>query len=819
MTFDLSVLRARWLPRDRLISPAMIVLVSLGAIFVLSHPPSASTVRLLHDFQMPMAVLLVCFLALTFRKKGLLWELCSLVLVITLFILPLIYKWQTAFFNGSMIGGLLPWQDALAYYTGAQHLTEAGFLTQWTTRRPLFTGFLTVLLWITRNNLQLALTFLALFNGLAVFLAGREIQRVTNAFVASTFIVICYWYYIEHAGTVTTENLAFCMSVLAIAFLIRGSERTSLAAISYGLFLLATALSIRAGAFFILPALLLWFLIVYRKVFGWKGFAAVCLAVLIAMGSNVLFQRSIGHPNGVLFSNYSETLYGLASGNAGWTQVYKDYPDVVYSAIYGLAIDKIRSEPGLFIQGMAGAFRDYFRRDRGAFSFLRLVGDRNAGNISLWILTWAGIAAILYRSKNARSWMILFAWAGILFSTFLLPPIDANFMRVYAATVPFTAFLTALGLGVPEIFFQKLGLSLPASQPEWKTDLWLLPFSMGLLLVLLLSPLIVRVIQNPVKIGSSLGCAPDEVEILFRTGDHSAIQLWNDDDVSRSFVPNVKASVFRKSMFHWTWTYTFITEEFMKLEPGYSINLGGMYTLWPQRSDGMESGFLLTKGKPLPPGDHQICVTPAADENLMGTFFYDTDSSPQKLEPSPSLPFANWARRLYGPLIFAIILSLFDFWRLRPARKLLVLGNLFLILASLFIYLHSTNQYPLSWSREVLKTENAVAAGGYGYQLNLGADWIEGRSPDGSPVVVYEDGIPLKKPNQDLSEVKQLGNGRYSIADGILFFSASDSSSPQNNGRTYEIYGPTLLPPFLKYVSYLAALVAVIFLARYFVAQ
>jgi hypothetical protein len=556
----------------------------------------------------------------------------------------------------------------------------------------------------------------------------------------------------------------------------------------------------------------------YTKVFGWKGIATVTFAVLIAMTSNVIFQKSIGSPNGVLFSNYSETLYGLASGNAGYARIYEDHPNVNYNDIYGLALDKIRREPGLLFQGMAGAFKDYFTGGMGAFSFLRLVNDKNTGNYSLWILTWAGIATFLCRPKKALSWMMLFAFIGILFSTFLLPPIDANYMRVYAATFPFTAFLAASGLGFPETLFQKSGFSVPASFSEWKTDSWLLPYSVGLLSVCLVSPLIVKLIQNPMNIRTSVGCAPNEVEILFRMGNHSSINILNDVNVGRSFVPDIKVSVFRESMFSRSWTYPHITQELKNLEPGYSVSIGGFYMISPQRSDGVHSGFLLKMGEPLPAGDHQICVIPASDENLKGSFFYYVSApttAAESLAPRNELPFTNWIRRFYGLILFVIALSLFDFWSLNPSRKLFLIGILFLIITSVFIHLHNTNIYPLIRARQVLKTENLLSVGGYGYKLDMEVDWIDGLSPD-APLVVYENGIALKKPNEDLSEIKTLGRGRFSVKDGELFFSASDNSDPRNNGRTYEIHGPTPVSQFIKYVSYLSFLVAIFFLGKHF---
>ena len=88
---------------------------------------------------------------------------------------------------GYLIGGLLPWSDAAGYYSGAQHLIYDGYLTEWATRRPLFSGFLAVLFSATSDNLQITLAILAMLNGLAVFFASRAIQK--NHQLANNWIV------------------------------------------------------------------------------------------------------------------------------------------------------------------------------------------------------------------------------------------------------------------------------------------------------------------------------------------------------------------------------------------------------------------------------------------------------------------------------------------------------------------------------------------------------------------------------------------------------------------------------------------------------
>jgi hypothetical protein len=145
-----------WNSSSRGILTALLMLSIAIATYtlVLLIPPPASLIGLLYNFHLAIAFLLVVFFGLVFSRKELSWDIISLTLVLILFGLPLIYKWQTARFYGYMFGGLLPWSDAQGYYTGAHHLMYDGNLSSWATRRPLFAGFLAVLLSNTGNNLQ-----------------------------------------------------------------------------------------------------------------------------------------------------------------------------------------------------------------------------------------------------------------------------------------------------------------------------------------------------------------------------------------------------------------------------------------------------------------------------------------------------------------------------------------------------------------------------------------------------------------------------------------------------------------------------------------
>jgi hypothetical protein len=798
----------------------MLLVASLIFTLVLIYPPPVSITNLLFNFHIQTGLLVVVLFTLIFAKKGLGWEGISLVFVIVLFGLPLIYKWQTAKLTGIMLGGLLPFSDANGYYAGAQSLMTGSSLSEFATRRPLFSGFFSVLLALTENNSQTSLAILAAFHGAATFFAAREIQKAHTAFAAATFVIVCYWYYCGIAGTIMTENLGFGFGCLGLVFLLQGGQRKTLWKIGFGLFLLTIALNVRAGAFFILPALLLWFAITYKKDFGWKGFLFASMAVFVAMTGNVIFTRAVGHPQGAIFSNYPYTLYGLASGNAGWRQVERDFPNAKPDEIIELAIRKIQRKPAQFALGMARAFQEYFSARTGAFSFLRLIYASDTASRLLWILTWMGVATALFSFTRNLSWMVLFAFLGIVASTTLVPPKDADNMRVYAATLPMTAYLVALGVILPQVVLQKLGfVSPPSFVTEWRTDHLLLPFSICLLVACLVLPILIKGLGHFPQMARSLPCLSNERLVLFLMGRGSSVTLVNDQEVKESYLPAIKVSDFRYGVDLGPAMYPFLTQELLNLEPGYTISFGGYRNVTSQNPTFIQSGYLITDGQLRPPGAHQICVIPANDENLKDLFFYDRHALGEKNQPlalvqkDPDL--AKIIRSFYGLGFLAILLGLFDFWSIPIAGKIFIFGNLVLILIGILMNLHSTLVYPLAWELRALQADHMVPVEGYAYEIDLGTDWMDRKLLGSSPAVVYENGSPLKHPNESPFNIKRRGKGRFSIQDGYLYFSSSDNSDPQKNGRLYEIYWPTPIPGLYRYGFYISCLVGVFSLVKY----
>jgi len=59
-----------------------------------------------------------------------------------------------------------------------------------------------------------------------------------------------------------------------------------------------------------------------------------------------------------------------------------------------------------------------------------------------------------------------------------------------------------------------------------------------------------------------------------------------------------------------------------------------------------------------------------------------------------------------------------------------------------------------------------------------------------SPVMVYEDDRPLGPGHSNFADIAKLGMGRFAHWRGNIFFSASDNTNPNTNGRRYWVVVP-----------------------------
>ena len=392
----------------------------------------------------------------------------GLVGALIVFSLPLSSLWFTGRTTYLHVGGLLPWSDPSNYYFGARHLLNEGYLDIWNMRRPLNAGFFATRLWLVNQDFQLALVLQAWVAALACFLAARELARSHGAAGGVMMFALLYEFMRPHLGIAMSEGLGLSFGCLGFVLLWAACEHTRpWPLVALGMMFLTLGLNARSGAFFVLPALLLWALWAFRAggSFGWQpagwGLVGLCAGFFL----NALLLWAFGSDTNMLHSIFAYHLYGLALGGKSWLQIYVDHPEVktmldqngegaVAKYIYGLAFQEFLNNPKLFFLAYWDGLKLYWHN---VFFFVEETGYYETGlygheqalsDVKLvrvfQILSFFPLGFLLLRARDHRLLQLGFVVVAIFASAPLL--LRNGGYRLFAATLPYVAAMPAVGV-------------------------------------------------------------------------------------------------------------------------------------------------------------------------------------------------------------------------------------------------------------------------------------------------------------------------------------------------------------------------------------
>lgn len=537
----------------------IVLAVSFFALILLNRSPNILRPLSLHartGFNAPLLLLFV-LLYLSFRLRGGIGRALSLTLTLALFALALAGLWAIGQTQSTVLSGIVPLYDAADYYADALRLQAGESFSDFSARRPLFAGFLSMLLWLTGQNLMAALGLLTLITAVACYLAAREIQSTHGPEAAVFVLIVLFLFYRHHSGTVMSENLGMPLGALGFALMWRGTAQKRSTLFWAGLFVTTLALNARAGAFFTLPLLILWSGWMFREAGRRFSFRVLLISVAVvftAFAANLVLVRLLAPPSGVPFANFSYTLYGLASGGQSWYYVFELHPQLLElpadeqsRIIYGMAFDLIRQDPGLLVKGALFNWSMLFSDTwYSAYSF---VGgeSRILRNISQWsilALCMLGLIRWFRKPDDPLTSLVGVSVIGILISVPFLPPTDAYRMRPYAVSMIVFGLLPALGL-----LFGMESLKLPflhrANQDDAKPGA-LLVFTSLLVSAGLLGPIVVNGLGRPPQFGQ-VSCGPglDLISIRFDPGTH--FNILREREPGLDWLPDFHIGRFRQN--------------------------------------------------------------------------------------------------------------------------------------------------------------------------------------------------------------------------------------------------------------------------------
>jgi hypothetical protein len=520
-----------------------------------------------HGFSLWLLGTLI-ILILTLKFDSLAGRTLAFCLVLLLFALPLNALWRQGYGEMQIIGGLLSFSDSARYYQEASRLLSGFPLTGFGARHPFFPAILSTFLWMMGHNLQITLAFLVFLASISVFFAARSLQSTHGPVVASLFILFSFLFYRRFIGMTDTENLGFILGMIAFTLLWHGASNQNKKIIMAGLFFSSIALNARPGPFFILPTLLIWFIVSFFKPIrlnNWQVFSLGSFLILLPFIINLGLLNLLSDKADGLFSNYAYTLYGISDGGSGWEQIYSDHPEILEltehqaaNFAYQQAIKNIREDPKASLQSVLIAYKDFFSTNHSsAYGFLS-GGDLTAFDsvkpvniivyrilrILVWCLFLLGLSWLYKERKRRVHTLLLWAIVGIIISVPFLPPRDAAIMRVYAASIPFIITIPLMGLNwfLPRFRFIKF-----ESRSNHLTSCLVLILGIFLFICMIVIPVGFRlVIHQPSY--QHFNCQNALTPAVIKIYNNSYIVVREDQSIIKPVLPKIKQSDFIRSL-------------------------------------------------------------------------------------------------------------------------------------------------------------------------------------------------------------------------------------------------------------------------------
>jgi hypothetical protein len=455
----------------------------------------------------------------------------------------------------SAIGGLIPYNDAAAYFEGAERLLQDGTLTIFSERRPLNAAFFAARLLVADENIYYAMILQAAVVALALFLASRAMNRLQGSSIAVVFFAINFAFVNNCLPRTLSEALGISLGLIAFTLYCASIARQSRIEYAFATTVLSLALLARAGAMFALAASVVFALFFFNN--SWKARCSAAALTLAAIGLGWLVNATLVHMyggGGLLLSNFSYVIYGLSQGGAGWQQAAKDFPlsgneTQIAALLYQKAFETILSNPLLIIIGLTKTlFQSLLYFPPG---LLRLIGEAIDGGTPHSLVPSALVAALLVPP------LLYGAWRLLTKRPFVLDPIQWFFLlqligfvaslpffyldggiRLTAATFPFTAAAIVLILAAC-----KSSSALPEPTLARSDSYQAVTIAVVIVVASLAAPQMRRM-RNSEPAIEPITCQQGDQEVRMLVGAGTAHINILDSDI-KSVLPNIRRSDFR----------------------------------------------------------------------------------------------------------------------------------------------------------------------------------------------------------------------------------------------------------------------------------
>jgi hypothetical protein len=485
--------------------------------------------RALSSYSTGLLVLVLACYCLAFRMGGARTTVLGLGLTMLLFGLTISFLWSSGNTDTGMIGGLLPYKDAKNYYFGALQMlsglpVRAGIQA---VRRPLFSGLMASMLWLTGGNLGIVIALLAQMAGVSLYHSARVVRNSCGPWAAGLFAVLMYFYIQPRVGYAVSEIGGFVLGCWGFSIIWVSASRRSWAGLVLGSGTLMTAISARAGAFFVFPALIVWAGWVFR---GKSRFAlraagiAAALVVLAYLFVNQAFSALLDVQLSRQWGSFTYAMYGQVHGGSGWHSAIDELNTTQTSLVANAALRFFLAHPLSFVIATVKSYRDFFLP--GPF----MIFSFGAGGEPAWLtyLLWSATAVLLcvglirsLRNLQSRLPSLMVAcFAGIFLSIPFLPPIDSG-ARFHAASIAFFFVLPAAAVSTRGQWLEAYTPS--EEQPHTGILLSYAIASVLLVLTLMVPVLIYRLTPRPEA--APPVCPPGRLPFVLRAAPQTYVDI------------------------------------------------------------------------------------------------------------------------------------------------------------------------------------------------------------------------------------------------------------------------------------------------------
>jgi hypothetical protein len=382
---------------------------------------------------------LISGLCRVWRSEGVLWLECA---AITFCFASLqAYIFNTALHPANrfnLIGGLLPNADPSVYLSLANQWSDGIRVVTPQTTRQFFPCFLSALLWICQRDLKLIVSVFTLVTGVLSFVAWHQVRATFGWLGATLFVALVFFFYrATVVGMLFTEQLGLWFALIALALMLQGLREHREGLWATGLFSLVMGLNTRAGAYFMLPLLILYSGWIFRRgPWGWRSMIAAGTVCLMGMLLNVTcFWVFFAPPRPT--SNFWLCFYGMLKGG-NWVTAFNEIglrSTNVIAREKGMTL--FWAEPWLLVKGFLRACGYVWKENtfyvipptpetfRSWMKWLTALG-------AILPLSWSAVQ----KRRGELEWFVLLVVLGTILSLPFAPPWDGG-PRVYAVAFPF----------------------------------------------------------------------------------------------------------------------------------------------------------------------------------------------------------------------------------------------------------------------------------------------------------------------------------------------------------------------------------------------